>query len=91
MKKSLLIQKILCSIFTISVFSGASIVSANSGGFVDSDGDYVGNYSPSGSNIYIDNGYDGNVYGGKVDSGAVENNKIYITGVTVTGNIYVGK
>lgn len=91
MKKSLLIQKILCSIFTISVFSGASIVSANSGGFVDSDGDYVGNYSPSGSNIYIDNGYDGNVYGGKVDSGAVENNKIYITGGTVTGNIYVGK
>lgn len=46
-----------------------------------------GNYSPSGSNIYIDNGYDGNVYGGKVDSGAVENNKIYITGGTILGTV----
>ena len=83
--------KILSAILTIGVLSANSTVFANSGGTVDNEGDYVGNNSPSNSTIYIDNGYKGNVYGGKADSGEIINNKIFISGGTITGDVYGGK
>ena len=83
--------KILSTILTIGVLSTNSTVFANSGGTVDNEGDYVGNNSPSNSTIYIDNGYTGNVYGGKADSGEIINNKIFISGSTITGDVYGGK
>ena len=83
--------KILSAILTIGVLSTNSTVFANSGGTVDNDGDYVGNNSPSSSTIYIDNGYAGNVYGGKADSGEIINNEIFISGGTITDNVYSGK
>lgn len=83
--------KILSAILTIGVLSANCTVFANSGGTVDNEGDYVGNNSPSNSTIYIDNGYKGNVYGGKADSGEIINNKIFISGGTITGDIYGGK
>ena len=83
--------KILSAILTIGVLSANCTVFANSGGTVDNEGDYVGNNSPSNSTIYIDNGYKGNVYGGKADSGEIINNKIFISGGTITGDVYGGK
>ena len=83
--------KILSAILTIGVLSANCTVFANSGGTVDNEGDYVGNNSPSNSTIYIDNGYKGNVYGGKADSGEIINNKIFISGGTITGDVYSGK
>ena len=83
--------KILSAILTIGVLSANSTVFANSGGTVDNEGDHVGNNSPSNSTIYIDNGYKGNVYGGKADSGEIINNKIFISGGTITGDVYGGK
>lgn len=83
--------KVLSTILTIGVLSASGTVFANNGGTVDNDGDYVGNNSPSSSTIYIDNGYAGNVYGGKADSGEIINNEIFISGGTITGNVYSGK
>ena len=82
---------VLSTILTIGVLSASGTVFANNGGTVDNDGDYVGNNSPSSSTIYIDNGYAGNVYGGKADSGEIINNEIFISGGTITGNVYSGK
>jgi len=68
---------------------------ANSGGYVDGSGEdccYIGNNSPSGSTVTIDEVTSGSVYGGKLtSSGSVTNNSVtVVNGGEVTSGAYGG-